>query len=187
MLNRLHKEFRDMRGGRMLTVMGRDLATVTLILLLGTGLAHGWPWSRDMVKQPSVKPQTAPRVPPTESVPIQGKEPLMDRIEAGKKLHNPVTSTAVSIENGKRLFNTYCTPCHGPGARGDGPVARKFVPPPDLTLEVFRKRPDGFIYETIRSGGPLMPAQGEALSSKDRWDVVNYLRSLQQKGVTEVR
>ena len=181
MLKRLRKEFRDMRDAKILTVMARDLVAVSLVLLLGTDPAYGWPWSTDMIKQPSVKPQTAPRVSPTESVPIQGKEPSVDRIEAGKKLQNPVTSTAVSIENGKRLFNTYCASCHGPEAKGDGPVAKKFIPPPNLTLEVFRKRPDGFIYETIRSGGPLMPSQGEALLPQERWEIVNYLRTLQQK------
>ena len=169
-----------MRRAKILTVMGRNVLTVALILFLGTGLAYGWPWSTDMVRQPSVKRQTAPRVSPAESVPIQGKEPSMDRIEAGKKLQNPVEATAASVENGKRLFNTYCASCHGPEARGDGPVAKKFIPPPDLTLQVFRQRPDGFIYETIRNGGPLMPSQGEALLPRERWDVVNYLRSLQR-------
>jgi mono/diheme cytochrome c family protein len=168
-----------MRRAEILTVMGRNILTVALILFLEAGLAYGWPWSSDMVKQPSIKPQAAPRVSPTESVPIQGKEPSMDRIEAGKKLRNPVEATATSVENGKRLFNIYCAACHGPEAKGDGPVARKFVPPPDLKLELFRKRPDGFIYETIRNGGPLMPSQGEALLPRERWDVVNYLRSLQ--------
>jgi mono/diheme cytochrome c family protein len=181
MLKRLRKEFRDMRGAEILTVMGYNIATAALILLLGTGLAYGWPWSADMIKQPSVKPQTAPRVSPAESVPIQGKEPSMDRIEAGKKLRNPVEATAASVENGKRLFNTYCASCHGPEARGDGPVAKKFIPPPDLRLEVFRQRPDGFIYETIRNGGPLMPGQGEALLPRERWEIVNYLRTLQGK------
>jgi S-disulfanyl-L-cysteine oxidoreductase SoxD len=170
-----------MRRAKILTVMGRNILTVALTLFLVTGLAYGWPWSSDMVKQPSVKPQTAPRVSPAESVPIQGKEPSLDRIEAGKKLQNPVTSTAISIENGKRLFNTYCASCHGLEARGNGPVAKKFIPPPDLRLEVFRKRPDGFIYETIKDGGPLMPSQGEALLPRERWDVVNYLRTLQGK------
>jgi mono/diheme cytochrome c family protein len=181
MLKRLRKEFRDMRGAEILTVMGYNIATAALILLLGTGLAYGWPWSPDMIKQPSIKPQAAPRVSPAESVPIQGKEPSMDRIEAGKKLRNPVEATAASVANGNRLFNTYCAACHGPEARGDGPVAKKFIPPPDLTLAVFRQRPDGFIYETIRNGGPLMPSQGEALLPRERWEVVNYLRSLQQK------
>jgi mono/diheme cytochrome c family protein len=134
-----------------------------------------------MADQPSIKPQEAPRVPPENSIPTQGKEPRMDRIEAGKILQNPVEPTTTSIDNGKRLFEVYCTPCHGADAKGNGPVAKKFVPPPDLTLEMFRKRPDGFIYEQIASGGPIMPGQAQALLPGERWDIVNYLRSLQQK------
>ncbi len=41
--------------------------------------------------------------------------------------------------------------------------------------------PDGFLYATIRDGGALMPGQGDALSPRERWDIVNYLRHLQQK------
>jgi mono/diheme cytochrome c family protein len=47
---------------------------------------------------------------------------------------------------------------------------------------LFRQRTDGFLYATIRDGGALMPGQGEALSPRERWDVVNYLRVLQGKG-----
>jgi mono/diheme cytochrome c family protein len=105
----------------------------------------------------------------------------MDRIEAGEKLQNPVDRTATSVENGKRLFQIYCALCHGPDAKGAGPVASKFVPPPDLTLEIFRQRTDGFLYATIRDGGALMPGQREALSPRERWDIVNYLRDVQGK------
>lgn len=132
-----------------------------------------------MDNQPSIGHQEAPLPPPKNSVPRQGREPQMNRIEAGKRLRNPVKPTVASIENGKRFFEVYCTLCHGPDGKGGGPIAKKFVPPPDLTLEIFRQRTDGFIYETIRSGGPLMPAQGEGLSPKERWDIVNYLRRLQ--------
>lgn len=169
------------RRAHTATKFGLCFLGVLSLLLIGVHVAYGWPWSRDMAKQPSIRPQEAPRVPPENAIPTRGKEPTMDRVKAGKILHNPVKPTAVSIENGKRLFHIYCTLCHGAGAKGDGPVARKFVPPPDLTLEIFRKRPDGFIYETIRNGGPLMPGQGEALSPQERWEIVNYLRSLQQK------
>ncbi|MBI3003543.1 MAG: cytochrome c, partial [candidate division NC10 bacterium] len=93
----------------------------------------------------------------------------------------PVAPTPASVENGERLFLIYCALCHGADARGGGPVATKFVPPPDLTLELFRQRTDGFIYATIRDGGALMPPQGEALSPRERWDVVNFLRVLQGK------
>lgn len=119
--------------------------------------------------------------PPENSVPRQGRELRMNRIEAGKRLRNPVEHTAASIENGKRLFQIYCALCHGPDGKGGGPIAKKFVPPPDLNLEMFRKRTDGFIYATIRDGGALMPGQAEALSRHERWDIVNYVRSLQGK------
>jgi mono/diheme cytochrome c family protein len=162
-------------------IFRRYLLSVAVVLLLCSSFAYGWPWSKDMSDQPSIKPQEAPRLPPVNSIPTQGKEPKMDRIQAGKILHNPVKPTTASIDNGKRLFEVYCTPCHGADAKGNGPVAKKFVPPPDLTLEMFRKRPDGFIYEQINSGGPLMPGQGEALLPRERWEIVNYLRRLQQK------
>ena len=60
-------------------------------------------------------------------------------------------------------------------------MSTKFVLPPDLTLEIFRQRTDGLIYATIRDGGPIMPGQAEALLHQERWDIVNYLRSLQGK------
>ncbi|MFQ5682206.1 MAG: c-type cytochrome [Candidatus Binatia bacterium] len=157
------------------------MATLAGLLWLGVSMAYGWPWSTDMEKQPSVKPQEAPLAPPPNSIPRKGREPRMNRIEAGKRLRNPIDPTAMSVEHGKKLFQVYCALCHGPDAKGGGPVAKKFVPPPDLTLEIFRKRTDGFIYATIRDGGPLMPSQAEAVSPKERWDIVNYLRTLQEK------
>jgi mono/diheme cytochrome c family protein len=167
-----------MRGASTVAIIVRSL-TAAALLLLGAGPAYSWPWSTDMAKQPSVKPQAAPRPAPAESVPVQGKEPVLDRVEAGKKLSNPLAATPASLADGKRLFQMYCAPCHGSAAKGDGLVAKKFIPPPDLTLEAFRRRPDGFIYETIKSGGPIMPSQGEALLPRERWEIVLYLRSLQ--------
>jgi mono/diheme cytochrome c family protein len=155
---------------------------IAILPLMGAKLAYGWPWSTDMQKQPSIRPQESPLMPPSDSIPRQGREPRMGRIEAGKKLRNPVESTPASLENGKRLYQVYCALCHGSDAKGGGPISTKFVPPPDLTLQMFRQRTDGFLYATIRSGGPLMPSQGEALSVKERWDIVNYLRSLQGGG-----
>lgn len=157
----------------------RCLGSAASLLVIGVSLAYGWPWSPDMDKQPSIRPQEAPLPPPAGAVPRQGREPHMDRVKAGERLGNPVQPTAASIENGKRLFLIYCALCHGPDAKGGGSVAPKFIPPPDLTLELFQQRPDGFLYATIRDGGALMPGQREALSPRERWDVVNYLRVLQ--------
>ncbi|MFQ5881404.1 MAG: c-type cytochrome [Candidatus Methylomirabilales bacterium] len=159
----------------------RSLVSAASLVLVGVSLAYGWPWSTDMDRQPSVRPQEAPLPPPPRSIPRQGREPRMNRMEAGERLRNPVKPTAASVENGKRLFQIYCALCHGPEAKGGGPVATKFVPPPDLTLEMFRQRTDGFLYATIRDGGALMPGQAEALSPLERWDIVNYIRNLQRR------
>lgn len=169
------------RQFRQKRTVGRKISTVLILLLIGTDLAYGWPWSTDMYKQPSIRPQQSPRLPPENSIPRQGIEPPMDRLEAGKALRNPVAPNPPSLANGKRLFQIYCVPCHGVDAKGTGPVAKKFVTPTDLTRQASRDRPDGFIYETIRMGGTSMPPQGEAVSPKERWDIVNYLRSIQQK------
>jgi mono/diheme cytochrome c family protein len=76
---------------------------------------------------------------------------------------------------------TFCTPCHGPEAKGGvtGPVATKFIPPPDLTnTDLQRQRTDGYWHSYIVVGGAVMPAYGEAVSSQEAWHIVNYLRSL---------
>ena len=149
------------------------------LLVLGVAPARSWVWRTDMVQQPSIKPQEAPRPIPENSIPRQGKELHIDRVEAGKRLRNPLESSPATVESGKNFYQIYCALCHGLEGKGDGPVAAKFVPPPDLTLDVIRKRPDGFLYQTITDGGPLMPAQWEALGPNERWEIVIYLRRLQ--------
>ncbi|WP_298835659.1 cytochrome c [uncultured Roseobacter sp.] len=50
----------------------------------------------------------------------------------------PVFAKADTVgdpESGARLFGLHCAACHGPGARGDGPLSDGMTPaPPDLTL-----------------------------------------------------
>ncbi len=41
-----------------------------------------------------------------------------------------------------------------------------------------RQRTDGYWHSYIVSGGAVMPAYGEALSSEEAWHIVNYLRTL---------
>ena len=57
----------------------------------------------------------------------------------------------------------------------------KVVPSSDLHTERIRNQKDGYLYATIRSGGLVMPAYRHALSTTERWDLVNYVRHLQQQ------
>jgi copper resistance protein D len=97
---------------------------------------------------------------------------------------NPVKATESSVALGKQHFQTFCLPCHGAEAKGGvtGPVATKFIPPPDLTnAELQRQRTDGYWHSYIVAGGAVMPAYGEAMSSTEAWHIVNFLRSVAQK------
>lgn len=45
-----------------------------------------------------------------------------------------VPAPATSAASGKEMFKTYCAPCHGTSAKGDGPAASALkTAPPDLT------------------------------------------------------
>lgn len=104
--------------------------------------------------------------------------------ERATKERNPLKPTPASIGIGQAHFKIFCAPCHGPEAKGGvtGPVATKFIPPPDLTnAELQRQRTDGYWHSYILVGGAVMPAYGEALSSEEAWHLVNYLRSVAAK------
>jgi mono/diheme cytochrome c family protein len=134
-----------------------------------------------MVDQPSISPQEKPMNPPVNTVPTTGIELSLSRQKASEMLKNPVAFTPESIKRGREKFQTYCSPCHGPDAKGKGPVSKKFIPPPDLTSDFIKSRSDGYLYSTIRNGGAIMPAYGKSISAQERWDIVNFIRSLQGK------
>ncbi len=134
-----------------------------------------------MENQPSVGYREGPRLLPAEgAVPITGVESPPD----GSLPENPVAATQDSIERGKVYFDIHCAVCHGEDAKGDGPVAAYFKPPAsdvaDLTDERIRKEEDGLIYLTITKGFQGMPSLAENLTPAERWDAINYLRTIQR-------
>lgn len=152
------------------------------LLLVTTGIAGAWPWSTDMYEQPTIQPQEQPAIPkPEGTISTDGDGVISDREEAGKKLKNPAPIDERSLAGGKKLYDIFCSICHGPEAKGNGPIASKYVQPPDLALDFYKQRSDGHIYGSIRFGSVIMPPYGETMSSEEIWEVVNYLRSLQGK------
>jgi mono/diheme cytochrome c family protein len=138
------------------------------------------PWFTTMRDQPAVRPFELPHLtPPPGSVPVTGREDSLDLLPGLGDVVNPVARTDSSVGRGRRIFETYCLVCHGAAGRGDGPVTLKFVPPPDLTLDVSKQRSDGYIYAVLRQGRGIMPRYGDKIRGADRWHVVNYVRRLQ--------
>ncbi len=147
---------------------------------VGSSSPFNVPWSTDMYTQPSVYPQQQAYDSAPGTVPVAAEPPALPHA-ASDKLKNPVLFTRESVARGKVVYETFCVPCHGVGGKGDGLVAAKFVPPPPLDGPAAKGRTDGYIYATIRLGSlsTLMPAYGYRMTEQQRWDVVNYVRSLQ--------
>ena len=88
---------------------------------------------------------------------------------------------AASITSGMRLYASHCATCHGAAGTGDGPggagLPRR---PADLTAPHTGQHTAGDLYWWITRGIPVagMPPFGEALSPDDRWDLINFLRTL---------
>ena len=150
--------------------------------------APALPWSKDMVDQPSVKAQEATVAKPEHNVPVDGGEPMPvprdvaevvhARLEAARNLLNPQPSGEASVTRGKEVYDTHCLVCHGASGKGDGPVGRKFVPPPmDLTTDYVQLQADGQIFYTITHGGVAMPFYRDAIDAEDRWHLINYIKT----------
>jgi mono/diheme cytochrome c family protein len=159
-------------------------ALVLSLAILGCGSDDGeignYRYRSDMHEQPSYRKHEDPRPPVRGTVPVAGLQLAIRDSAAAARLVNPVKHTAANADTAKFLYETYCTPCHGLGAKGDGPVAAKFQVPPDLTEAKYRNAPDGYIYYVIRHGRLIMPPFYEAIKSHERWLIVNHLRTLQR-------
>lgn len=98
------------------------------------------------------------------------------------------------IARGQERFNIYCSACHGYAGDGKGMVGQRWAAPvPSFHDPKYRdpnepdgKNRDGFLFHTALNGvvGPdgvqKMPPYKHALSERDAWAVVAYIRVLQQ-------
>jgi putative copper resistance protein D len=89
----------------------------------------------------------------------------------------------VSIFEGMKHFERYCTACHGAGGLGDGPAAGGLPKQPaNLSEPHTALHTAGDMYWWLEYGMQPggMPGFGDVLSDEDRWDVINFLRAFSQ-------
>lgn len=115
------------------------------------------------------------------------------------------SAAGAEVEPGRALYTRYCGACHGPQARGDGPVAGSLGQrPPDLSA-IARERGGTFPFAEVmrvidgatevRSHGVSeMPVWGEVFRPQPGWSIAEhaaakgkilliteYLQSIQRK------
>lgn len=87
---------------------------------------------------------------------------------------------------GKKIYLTYCSGCHGEGGKGDGPAARSLPVKPTNHTDgtIMNQFLDDYLFDIISKGGsavgktPFMPAWGEQLKEKQIRDIISHIRSL---------
>jgi len=133
-------------------------------------------WIGFMEIQPSYRPMESPLPPPERSIPVEGAIaiPGMGAPE------NPTVADDASLTRGAELYAIHCKMCHGPAGEGNGSISAFLAnKPANFTTDVVQSKSDGSFFLTISNGvDGRMPALNENLTVSERWDVVNFLRTL---------
>jgi mono/diheme cytochrome c family protein len=147
-------------------------------------------WIVFMEIQDSFGAQEKPLVVPAQSIPVEGPA----YITGNGAPTNPVPADETSLARGTQIFSTHCVMCHGIDGMGNGTVAAFLVKkkPADLTSGLIQSKSDGTLFLSISNGifnpnntlfpdvefSGQMPPMNENLTVRERWDVVNYIRTL---------
>lgn len=99
----------------------------------------------------------------------------------------PYAVTNEVLDLGRHKFDIYCAVCHGVAANGKGVLKERsqiegdenIAAIADLQGAVYRKYPNGQIFDAITHGAKTMLSYGDKLTPEERWAVVAYLRALQ--------
>lgn len=96
-------------------------------------------------------------------------------------LEDPIPNDSASVDRGKVVFEHNCIFCHGPHAEGDGKVGQLFMPTPaNLMSDTVKQEPNGALFYKITVGPSTMPSFSNRLNTREIFDVIHYIRSLQQ-------
>ncbi len=106
-------------------------------------------------------------------------QPKWNAPKEADNLKNPYAGNTTVLKEGKQLYTANCAPCHGSKGRGDGPAAAALNPKPaDHSSDIVQKETDGSLFWKISEGHNPMPEYKLALTDNQRWELVNYIRTL---------
>ena len=103
---------------------------------------------------------------------------------AGAELVSPIASSEENIADGALLYGQMCTQCHGAEGKGDGAISRNvhIAGIPDYSTKL-KDLPEGKMYHTLQYGKGLMGSHASQLSQKERWLIIEYIKTLQGNDV----
>ena len=99
-----------------------------------------------------------------------------------KQVKNPTVDFDSSIKSGKDMFVKNCAKCHGLNGNGYGVVAHGFATWPRQLWAWYKadSAADSYLYWIIENGKSDMPPWGLILSENERWDLINYIKTIKK-------
>ena len=139
----------------------------------------------DMSDAPTTKAQETYLDPPDHAVATTAilYPDTMEKAEAG--FVNPYARRPGGVEavaeQGKIMYETYCSVCHGKDGKGEGYMGSSYpIAVPDISRPDLAARKDGFFFMKISQGGAMMPGYGHAITPDERWQIITHIRKLQK-------
>ncbi len=114
----------------------------------------------------------------TEGAMAQKRAPWVAPPDAAAK-KNPLAGNPAVMPEAKKLYETNCSPCHGMKGKGDGAAAAGLTTKPaDHSSVAIQSQTDGTLFWMITEGRNPMPTYKVVFTEKQRWELVNYIRTL---------
>ena len=94
---------------------------------------------------------------------------------------SPIAYNLQNAEKGQALYERFCDHCHGAEGKGDGQVSITSggtIAPPSNAFS----KPEGQMFYSITYGKGVMGSHASQLSQQERWEVIQYLKVLNNGG-----
>ncbi|HKK45828.1 MAG TPA: cytochrome c [Balneolaceae bacterium] len=99
--------------------------------------------------------------------------------DAADTMQNQFALNKQFLSLGEKTFKSNCTTCHGKKGKGNGPAAVALNPKPaNLQSDRVQNESQGALFWKISTGKKGMPSWKSALSKKQLWAVVIYVKNL---------
>lgn len=109
------------------------------------------------------------------------EEPWVAPARSARRV-NPVAVDDQSLAAGKALYIKNCLSCHGATGVGNGPAAKDLTKSPgDLSKPAMWDQSDGAIFWKLTTGRKPMPTFETLTTETQRWQIINYMRTLAPK------
>lgn len=99
---------------------------------------------------------------------------------------NPLDIASIDFKEAERLYLVNCGICHGTKLDGNGPLYANDGPykaaPKNLLADDMKALRDGSMFYSISYGKGQMGGYASQLNTKQRWEVVAYIRAKQNGG-----